>query len=385
MNIMIAGYTYIHDGYRSTFDHYPPTDSLFFLLPKKWKARWGAATFVAKPAKNIFTTDTFFYHSRYPIIRGLLKGWMPLFPFFLWKLRRQHGISLVYTCTEPTLLTGLYNGCWSKLFGVKHILFTWENIPYHFGGLKGFFRKAVLRLNLAVSDGIVCGNKKGEDICQAITRKPLAVIPPFGLDHRFFAPVKTDKKFMGHDLGNTIVFTFVGAVAFRKGVHHIINAFQGVAAKMPHTRLILAGNDEYGPELEDRIRTSPAQNNIIKLPFLSHEQLRMLLAVSDVFVYPSLSYQGWEEQFGYSMAEASLMELPVISTRTGSIEDVVVDGDTGFLVEPGNEQELSETMIKLAENADLRARMGQAGRAYIMNQFSQQAVANKFYDFFHRV
>ena len=53
--------------------------------------------------------------------------------------------------------------------------------------------------------------------------------------------------------------------------------------------------------------------------------------MTDIFLYPSISYKGWEEQFGYSMAEASLMEVPVISTFSGSIEDIVINNKTVVL------------------------------------------------------
>jgi glycosyltransferase involved in cell wall biosynthesis len=84
------------------------------------------------------------------------------------------------------------------------------------------------------------------------------------------------------------------------------------------------------------------------------------------------------------MAEASLMELPVVSTRSGSIDEVVVDGKTGVLIEPGNQNELEEAMVRLATDERLRENMGEAGRQHIVDNFSHQVVANKFYVFFSR-
>ncbi len=96
-------------------------------------------------------------------------------------------------------------------------------------------------------------------------------------------------------------------------------------------------------------------------------------------------YGGWEEQFGYSMAEASLMELPVVSTRSGSIEDVVVDGKTGILVEPDNVIQLANAMVRLAMDSALRMRLGHEGRKYITRHFSHAVVAQQFFEFFNRV
>ena len=84
------------------------------------------------------------------IIGGLLKGWMPAFPWLLWKLKREHNIKLVFEAHESTLLTTLYHGFFVKLFGMKHIVFSWENIPFSekFCGMKGIIHELILRLNL---------------------------------------------------------------------------------------------------------------------------------------------------------------------------------------------------------------------------------------------
>jgi len=122
---------------------------------------------------------------------------------------------------------------------------------------------------------------------------------------------------------------------------------------------------------------------ILRVPWLNQSELKELLSVSDVFLYPSLPFKGWEEQFGYSMAEASLMELPVISTRSGSIEDIVKDNHTGILIKPDNADELKNAMIKLGNDGKLRSLLGREGRRYIVKNFSHEVVAQKFWQFFH--
>ena len=123
-------------------------------------------------------------------------------------------------------------------------------------------------------------------------------------------------------------------------------------------------------------------DHISFISWANAEDLKKILSATDVFVYPSLSYGGWEEQFGYSMAEASLMGLPIISTKSGSISEVVIDGETGIIVEPDQSDELNKAMIRLAQDGELRTRLGQNGRNYIKNNYSYQVVANKFYNFF---
>ena len=85
------------------------------------------------------------------------------------------------------------------------------------------------------------------------------------------------------------------------------------------------------------------------------------------------------------MVEASLMELPVISTLSGSIEDVVVNGETGLLVRPDDVGELEEAIKKLGLDQELRIKMGQAGRHYMVENFSNKIIAQKFYEFFKKI
>jgi len=63
---------------------------------------------------------------------------------------------------------------------------------------------------------------------------------------------------------------------------------------------------------------------------------------------------------------------------------VVINGKTGILVKPGDKDELKEAMIRLGKDENLRVSLGMAGRRYIIENFSQQKIAKRFYDFFKK-
>lgn len=386
-NILIVGYAYIKENYFNTFKFYPETGAINFLLPKIWKAKGGKVVFYPPKGQNVFLTKAFFYHSNYPIIGGLLKGWLPAFPIVLLRLKKKKKITLVFSPSEPILFTTLYQAFWSKLFGLKHVIFTWENIPYEnkFKGFNLLLKKIIIKLSLLLSDGLVCGNSKAEDIFKRLTKKPIAVIPLSGVDADFFRKINTDDFLETYGLKNKLIFSFAGAIGYRKGIHNMIHAFQKILSVLPNARLVIAGTGEYEEEISELITKLDLGGNITRIPWLSSNGLRELLSASQIFLYPSISYGGWEEQFGYSMAEASLMELPIISTLSGSIEDVVKNGETGLLVNPGDAGELEEVMIKLGLDQELRIKMGQAGRHYIIENFSNKVIAEKFYGFFKKI
>ena len=380
-NILITGYPYVRDNYLKTFDFYPEKQRISFLLPRKWKVKKGKVLYYPPKKESLYTTRTFFHHSDYYLIGGLFKGFMPSFPFKLLQIKKDRNINLVYNCNEPTLLTTLYNAFWIKMLGLKNIVFSWENIPYDnkFKGAKGIIHRTILMINLALADGVVCGNKKCLDIFSRLTDKPLAEVPLSGLDDNFFRPLANKNR------SNEIAFAFIGAISYRKGIHLILEAFSGMLKSFSGAKLVIAGSGELDKLIDEKIKQLNLGAKIKRLPWISHEDLLKILQSSDIFLYPSLEHNGWQEQFGYSMAEASLCELPVIATDSGSIGEVVVNDKTGILVRENDVDVLEKAMLKLAQNKELRETMGKAGREYISNNYSYKIIADKFFNFFNSI
>lgn len=388
MSILITGYPYIRENYFKTLRHYPKKNALFFLLPKIWKVKGGKIVYHPPADANVFKARAFFYHSHYPIIGGLLKGWMPGFLNFIIRKRKSLGIRVVVTLTEPILLTTLYQALISKLFGLKHFLFSWENIDYKdkFKGLNGIFKQLILKFNLYLSEGIICGNLKAVEIFKKMTAKPTPNIPFAGIDTDYFSPRRDEKVFRGQDLGQKIIYSFVGALEARKGVDLIIKAFKEVATKIPNAYLIIAGTGEekYEKELDELIFDNGLQDKITKVPWISHDELKHVFGITDVFVYPSLPYKGWEEQLGYLLMEAASSGLPVVSTDSGSIGEVIINGQGGLLVKPYDLNELTQAMLKLGQDDELREKLGHNAREHIIKNFSIEIIAQKFHSLFEK-
>lgn len=381
--ILISGYSYIDANSIKTFDYYPDRDGVYFLVPDMWPFKGGK--YVMRPPKkeNIRTAKAFFYHSNYPVIGGIFKGWMPIFPVVLIKQKPD----IVFSVSEPNLLTATYQGIFSKLLGVKLIMFTWENVPYKskFEGLKGIVQQIIVKLNLFLCDGLICGSHKANQAMKLLINKPMAVISLSGVDTDFFKRDYAKKVFQGRDLKNFVVFSFAGAIAYRKGVHLIVKAFEELSQTTANVCLIIAGIDEgeYGKKIDSMIKESGLGGSIIRVPWLDREGVKELFNSSDIFVYPSIPHGGWEEQLAYSIQEASSMELPIVTTASGSISEVVLDGKTGIIVKSYDDYfELKKAMEILADDKQKRVSMGKAGREFICDTYSHKAVATKFYKFF---
>jgi len=187
------------------------------------------------------------------------------------------------------------------------------------------------------------------------------------------------------DLQDRLVFLFVGALGYRKGIHLALEALAELKEKYPHLYFTIVGSGSYGDQLKQKVRELDLEDSVKFIPWVANEDLPHIYNSADVFLYPSIPHEGWEEQFGYSIAEASLCGLPAISTKSGSIDEVLVDGKTGIMVTPNNKEELKLAMEKLINDQELRKQLGENGRKYIAESFSHELIAQKLYNLFQKV
>ncbi len=96
---------------------------------------------------------------------------------------------------------------------------------------------------------------------------------------------------------------------------------------------------------------------------------------ADICAAPAL----WEEPFGLVAVEAMAAARPVCASAAGGLRDTVVDGETGFLVPPGDPEELAEKLGRLLDNPDLRARMGAAGRRRAEAEYDWNRIIDRHY------
>jgi len=378
--VIVTGFPYAFPYYFKVFYFLDNKNDYIFILPKFWSTKKGKVQFLLNPEPDfeIHGLKSLSYGGK-SLLGGLFKGWMPGIAFELIKLKFKYGSQVLYSCSEPNLLTTLYNGFFAKLFGYKHILFTWQNIApeKRLAGLKLKLSNALVKLNLCLANGIICGNKEAEAIIRRFNQKIRTVVCPIsGVDIDKFRPgIGSDWRSKISAPGEKILL-FYGAIEKRKGLEFLIKAFKIIAGKIA-CRLIIVGTGDQKQKLVDLADNLGLDEKIVFFDWMKNYELPALINAVDIFVYPSIPYGGWEEQFGYAMAEASACGLPVVSTRTGSIDEVVSGDRSGILVEPNDSKQLAEAFIKLLSDDNLRKRMGEYGRKYILANYSHQVIAKK--------
>lgn len=167
---------------------------------------------------------------------------------------------------------------------------------------------------------------------------------------------------------------YAGRLVGKKGVDVLLRAMRDVVARLPDARLVIAGDGPDRHELERAAGALGLTPHVIFTGHLPRARLDALLAAAWVQAVPSR----WEEPFGLVAAEAMMRGTAVVATRGGGLTEQVRDGETGFLVPPGDPRALSDALARVLENRDLAEAMGARGRSIALAHFREDATVEKF-------
>jgi glycosyltransferase involved in cell wall biosynthesis len=160
----------------------------------------------------------------------------------------------------------------------------------------------------------------------------------------------------------------VGRLIAQKDHATLLRAFALVHAQLPQARLAILGS---GP-LEAETRALTAELGLAKAVVMpGRTDIRDWLERADVFVHSSR----WEG-FGIVLLEAMLAGLPVVATRTSAVPEIVVDGETGILVEPRDAEALAAAIVRVLADPGLVRSLGEAGLARAHAEFSMSRMTD---------
>ncbi|PUA31612.1 MAG: hypothetical protein B7O98_08930 [Zestosphaera tikiterensis] len=170
--------------------------------------------------------------------------------------------------------------------------------------------------------------------------------------------------------GNEVLF--VGRLVFKKGVHILIKAFHKVLNKIPNAKLLIIGPEDsrYGRYLRELVRSLDLEKAASFLGSVDETKKIELMASAAVFSLPTLA-----DYHPIALLEAQALGTPVVSTRVGAIPEIVIDGETGLLVEPGSIDQLAEAIEMLLTDERLRRKMSQKAREWSKNFTLDKAVS----------
>jgi glycosyltransferase involved in cell wall biosynthesis len=202
----------------------------------------------------------------------------------------------------------------------------------------------------------------------------LPVVIYEGIDISKFQPFEVNKDKSKYIL--LTVATLNESNAKRKGIEFLLKAIQNLSKKY-YTKLVIVGevDDRYYPILMKRISELGIEDNVLLKGRVSEAELLYLYNQCDIFVLPSL-----HEGFPTVASEAQACEKPVVSTNSSSIPEVIINGETGLLVKPGDVEQLTDAIASLLDYRDRRIAMGKRGRKRIADFFSKDIRKRKIAD-----
>jgi glycosyltransferase involved in cell wall biosynthesis len=164
---------------------------------------------------------------------------------------------------------------------------------------------------------------------------------------------------------------FVGRLSHQKGIFDLLAAMDYVPKG---TTLVLATGKPDTPGIEEDLRAAlKSRHDVVWIhDMLEDHDLVNLYNEAAVFACPSVY-----EPFGIINLEAMACETPVVATRVGGIKEVVVDGETGLMVPPGEPVKLGAALTRILEDPATAAKMGEEGRRHVLEHFTWDRIAVK--------
>ncbi len=204
-----------------------------------------------------------------------------------------------------------------------------------------------------------------------------------GMDVDHFLTPRRDPITLRAELGiapTDIVLGKVARLFHLKGHEYLIEAAPQVVKAVPNVRFLLVGDGILKAQFQARIAELGLTKNFVFAGLVAPEAVGEYLHVMDVVVHTSV----WEG-LARVLPQGSIAGKPVISFAIDGAPEVCVPDETGLLVEPRNIPQLAAAMIRLAQDAELRQRLGATGKARFTEQFRHQNMTRQIREVYAKV
>lgn len=273
----------------------------------------------------------------------------PLTIVRLARLARSHRADVIHTHLSTASLLGALAAKLARVPSVAHV---------HGLNTATCFRYSTAVI--AVSEAV-----KKHLVSQGLAEKRTRVIHN-GVDLAQFAPapLADAKRAAGRDPEQPLLGVF-GRLSPEKGQRVALEAMFLVLKERPDARLVIVGDGKERDDLGASAEALGIAESVEFAGFVAHAG--GLMAACDAVVVPSL-----KEGFGLVAVEAMALERPVVASAVGGLSEIVLQEQTGLLVEPNDPQTLSRAMLRVIQDDSLARAMGRAGREQARVHFDIQ-------------
>jgi glycosyltransferase involved in cell wall biosynthesis len=263
---------------------------------------------------------------------------------------------------------------WCKLYHRRFVLWVESTARDHRRhGLSGQIRTVLKRLIVSQADCVAASGTASAAYMKLLgARQDRLFIAPFTGDPASFAcqaakirPVeeKRERGFPG------LLILYSGRLVRAKGVFALLDAFRNISRVLPSAGLLVVGHGPDEKEMKESCRNQKIERVFFEGP-QPYERMPYYYALADVLALPTFS-----DTWGVVVNEAFACGVPVVVSRAaGACDDLIIDGETGFAIEPGDVRELAEKLLRVLRDAPLRQRMSANCRRLIQG-YSAEACA----------
>jgi glycosyltransferase involved in cell wall biosynthesis len=210
---------------------------------------------------------------------------------------------------------------------------------------------------------------------------------PYGADASTFIVAPETRAATRSRLGFSdehVVVMGVGRLIPVKGFEYLVEAHAIAHAADPRLRLVILGDGDSRAALEARVDALGISDSVVLTGTAARDKIPAHLAASDIVAVPSIRYGGYVDGLPNVVLEAMAAGKPLVASRVGGIPELVRDGENGFLVSEKDALALADTLLAMAADPGLRARLGAAGRAEVRAERSWEAAGLQFVEVFER-
>lgn len=195
---------------------------------------------------------------------------------------------------------------------------------------------------------------------------------PSGIDTSRFRPIQKDEVRSRLGLPNDKkIVLFAGGFVHVKGIPYLINAVAQIVEKYKDILLVLVGDGELKPELQELVHKHGIKEHVLFAGKRSTDEMPYWMNAADIVVLPSL-----HEGMPNVVLEAMSCGISVIATKVGGVVEVITDGVDGLLVEPADSTEISNKIDFLFSNPQIHAEISERARTKVLEYDVKNSVKN---------
>ena len=249
----------------------------------------------------------------------------------------------------------------------------------------GLFRQNYKRLIFRNANEIIAiSNYTKEIVIKSAAIENRVDVIKCGVDiDRFRPDLDTSEIILKYRLQNKRILLTVSRLKRYKGHDIIINLMPQLLQRIPNLIYMIIGEGSDRDYLESLVKKLNLQNYVIFIGFVDELDLPLYYNLCDIYIMLTKERHDTDEfeGFGLVFLEANSCCKPVIGAKTGGIPEAIIDGKTGFLVDPINTHEIMDKIILLLQNRELAKAIGEEGRNRILREnFSWESMCRKIND-----